>query len=393
MILHVDVVNKIATFQKRDGSIVCGNSDYQIQFTFDSEWNDYPAKTARFISNGQYTDVNFTGDFCAVPTLYDTTKVEVGVYAGELKTTTSAIIGCHRSILCEAATPSTENDRSHANEAKEAAARAEAAAAEATERVEEAVQFATDKVEAATNDAAERAEAAAKVAEEAAERAELEGGGISAEVDRRLKAIEEQLSYEPIKFNSLTMEPSATRYEHGNSIPSVKLKWELSKEAASITVNGTAIDPTATEYELTGPFTTDQSWTVTVKDAKGGQASGTKSIDFYHLVYWGVTKQADGFDADFIAALQPNAETDTKSRTFYVTPNEEYIYYVVPENLCGTEPTFKMDDGFSGGFNTKVSFIVTKTFGERTVNIVYNVYRSIELIKDPDGEPTKVAVS
>lgn len=398
MILHVDVVNKIATFQKRGGGIVCGNSDYQIKFSFDAEWNEYTTKTARFIWGGHYTDVDFTGDYCDVPIIYDTTEVEVGVYAGALKTTTSARIDCQRSILCKGGTPSEENDHGYANEAKKAADRAEAAADEAAARVAEAVNFATDKVETATNNAAERAEAAAKAAKEAADRAELEGGGISEEVDRRLKDIEDQLAYEPIKFKSLTMEPSAIRYEHGNSIPSVKLKWELSKAATSIKVthNQTTItldDPTATEYEVTGPFTTDQSWTVTVNDEKGGQTSGTKSIDFYHLVYWGVTKHADGFNDAFIAALQPNAETDTKSRTFFVTPDAQYIYYAVPKDLCGTEPTFKMDDGFSGGFMPKVEFAVTKTFGDRTVDIPYYVYRSIELIKDPDGEPTKVAVS
>lgn len=361
MILHVDVVNKIATFQKRGGGIVCGNSDYQIKFTFDAEWNEYTTKTARFIWGGHYTDVDFTGDSCDVPIIYDTTEVEVGVYAGALKTTTSARIDCQKSILCKGGTPSEENDRSHANEAKEAA---------------------------------DRAEAAAEAAEKAADRAELEGGGISAEVDRRLKAIEDQLAYEPIKFKSLTMEPSATRYEHGNSIPSIKLKWELSKAAASITVNGKTIDDaTSTEYEVPGPFTTDQTWTVTAKDEKGGQATATKSIDFYYLVYWGVGTQAEDFDADFVTGLAEYAETASKARTFSVTPDAQYIYYAVPKDLCGTEPTFKMDDGFSGGFMPKVEFAVTKTFGDRTVDIPYYVYRSIEIIKDPDGEPTKVIVS
>lgn len=393
MILHVDVVNKIATFQKRGGGIVCGNSDYQIKFSFDAEWNEYTTKTARFIWGGHYTDVDFTGDYCDVPIIYDTTEVEVGVYAGALKTTTSARIDCQRSILCKGGTPSEENDHAYANEAKEAADRAEAAADEAADRVAEAVNFATDKVETATNNAAERAEAAAEAAEKAADRAELEGGGISAEVDRRLKVIEDQLAYEPIKFKSLTMEPSDTRYEHGNSIPSIKLKWELSKDATSITVNGKTIDATATEYEAPGPFTTDQAWTVTAKDEKGGQATGSKSIDFYYLVYWGVGTQAEDFDADFVTNLAAHEETASKARTFSVTPDAQYIYYAVPKDLCSTEPTFKMDDGFSGGFMPKVEVAVTKTFGDRTVNIPYYVYRSIELIKDPDGEPTKVAVS
>ena len=157
MILHVDVVNKIATFQKRGGCIVCGNSDYKIKFSFDSEWSNYTEKTARFIWNGHFIDVDFTGDLCPVPIIYDATEIEVGVYAGDLKTTTSAFIGCYRSILCEVATPSEENDRLHTNEAKEAA---------------------------------DRAEEAAKLAEEYAGKVITEGGGISAEVERRLTALE-----------------------------------------------------------------------------------------------------------------------------------------------------------------------------------------------------------
>lgn len=144
MILHVDVANKIATYQKRDGFIVCGNRGYEIKFSFDNEWSGYAEKTARFIWNGRHFDVDFTGDTCDVPIIYDTTEVEVGVYVGELKTTTSALIECRRSVLCKNTTPSEENDRAHANEAKKAA---------------------------------DRAEAAAKVAEEAANRAENAGGG------------------------------------------------------------------------------------------------------------------------------------------------------------------------------------------------------------------------
>lgn len=128
MILHIDVANKVATCRKRDGNIVCGNSDYQIKFSFDSEWNAYPKKTARFIRGGQFDDVEFTGDTCTVPIITNTDRVEVGVYAGNLKTTTSAVIGCTRSVLCQEATPSVENDKAYANEAKEAADRAEAAA-------------------------------------------------------------------------------------------------------------------------------------------------------------------------------------------------------------------------------------------------------------------------
>ena len=123
--LHIIVNNKIATYQKRDGDIVCGNkydeekqSGYQIKFTFDDEWNAYENKTARFIFGGHFHDVEFTGDTCPVPVLKGVTFCKVGVYAGDLCTTTSATIGCKTSILCKSATPSVENDKYYANEAR-----------------------------------------------------------------------------------------------------------------------------------------------------------------------------------------------------------------------------------------------------------------------------------
>lgn len=130
--LHINVVDKVATYQKRDGNIVCGNSDYQIKFTFDPEWDAHPKKTARFIWGGKHYDKDFTGDTCPVPKLRNTTEVEVGVFAGDLNTTTSAVIPARLSILCKGSTPSLENDIDYANEAKEAAERA---AEEAREEV------------------------------------------------------------------------------------------------------------------------------------------------------------------------------------------------------------------------------------------------------------------
>lgn len=126
-ILKISVADKIATYLARQGDIVCGNSDYIARFTFDEEWAG-KEKTARFTWNGQFEDVDLVDDECAVPLLAGVDEVKVGIYSGELSTTTAATIGCKRSIRCEQATPTVENDQRYANEAKEAADRAEAAA-------------------------------------------------------------------------------------------------------------------------------------------------------------------------------------------------------------------------------------------------------------------------
>ena len=102
--LNITVNDKVANFTTRDGKIICGNSDYQIKFTFDSEWND-KAKTARFIWNGQYEDVDIDANNCAtVPVLSNTKKLIVGVYAKGLSST-AVVIPCELSVLCEGGTP------------------------------------------------------------------------------------------------------------------------------------------------------------------------------------------------------------------------------------------------------------------------------------------------
>lgn len=97
--LHISVADKIATYLQRDGDIVCGNSDYQIVFTFDAEWKD-TVKTARFRWSGGKRDVNIADDdTCTVPVINDAASVTVGVFADNLSTT-PVVIPCKRSILC-----------------------------------------------------------------------------------------------------------------------------------------------------------------------------------------------------------------------------------------------------------------------------------------------------
>lgn len=115
MILHIDVKNKIATYQKRDGCIVCGNSGYQIEFNFDSEWDAVNVKQAVLIVNGttKHVDIErheeldheagevFYRYRCDVPIIKNTNKIIVGVHSeSDGMTTTGTEIPCKKSILC-----------------------------------------------------------------------------------------------------------------------------------------------------------------------------------------------------------------------------------------------------------------------------------------------------
>ena len=101
----VKIVNKVAHLVEDEFYFVCENSDYTITFDFDSEWDKYTVKTARFICGNEYTDVVFEGNVCPVPVLYDVLFVKVGVTAGELHTSTPALIKCKPSILGDKGLP------------------------------------------------------------------------------------------------------------------------------------------------------------------------------------------------------------------------------------------------------------------------------------------------
>lgn len=102
-IININIADKRPTVTGTP-VIVCGNSDYVIEFTFDTEWDEHQTKTARFsyCRNGRnyYEDVQFTGNTVAVPVLSNVARVLIGVYAGDLCTTTPARVVCERSILC-----------------------------------------------------------------------------------------------------------------------------------------------------------------------------------------------------------------------------------------------------------------------------------------------------
>lgn len=90
-IINIEIKNRIAS--NPDVVISCG-TDYQIAFTFDSEWNGIQTKKARFSWNGTYKDVTFNGNVVDVPKIKYAKKLVVSVCAGELKTITPSTIGC-----------------------------------------------------------------------------------------------------------------------------------------------------------------------------------------------------------------------------------------------------------------------------------------------------------
>lgn len=85
--------------------IVCNNDDYVVQFEFDEAWENQGIKTARFVvTSGKETsnsDVVFTGNECPVPRMVGIDSLYIGVFAGDIISTTKTAIACKKSILCD----------------------------------------------------------------------------------------------------------------------------------------------------------------------------------------------------------------------------------------------------------------------------------------------------
>lgn len=105
--ISIKIREKVAQVQNTP-QIVCGNSDYAAVFDFDSDWDDYDEKTARMvwhdIQTGRlmHADVLFTDSTAVLPAIYNAFEVLIGVYAGDIRTTTPARIPCCGCITDDA---------------------------------------------------------------------------------------------------------------------------------------------------------------------------------------------------------------------------------------------------------------------------------------------------
>lgn len=102
--LLIEVRDKIATLKSKNFNLVGGNNDYDVVFDFDEDWQDLNAKTAIFVfDNENPVYVPFEGNVCEGVAINDATMCLIGVFSGDLRTTTPAVVDCvYRSILDEA---------------------------------------------------------------------------------------------------------------------------------------------------------------------------------------------------------------------------------------------------------------------------------------------------
>ena len=93
----ISVKGKIAELVN-GGMLVCGNNDYKIEFDFDEAWDNHNTKTALFVFGNQTIYKVFDGNICDGVVVENATKCYIGVFSGDLITSTYAAIPCLMSI-------------------------------------------------------------------------------------------------------------------------------------------------------------------------------------------------------------------------------------------------------------------------------------------------------
>lgn len=325
--LHINVTDKVATYRERDGIIVCGNSDYVIKFAFDGEWNGYNTKTARFISNASYEDVVFTGDTVAVPVMRNTTSVAVGVFSGDLKTTTPAIIGCQKSILCRGGIPSDPTPDVY------------------------------NQIIKLLN----------------------EGGGGSTDIsdlETRIEKLEKQL-HTTIAITSFSTSP--LYFEIGSTVTSLLLNWKLNKAPTELTLETSrpygveTLSVDALSKSVTGISATHNgnvAWNLKAVDEMGATDTKTANVNFCNGVYYGVAAEPTEYNSAFVRGLSKELRATKKPSVTVIAGEGQYIYYCLPVRMG--QCTFIVG-GFTGGFELVDTIEFTNASGYTES---YRIYRS-----------------
>ena len=107
--LPIKIREKIAVYDS-DEKVVCHNSDYLLKFDFDAEWAEYKYKTAivRYFKAPEgwlKHEIVFEGETCELPVIDKAAELYIGVFAGDIRTTTEAKIPCRLSALSMAGVP------------------------------------------------------------------------------------------------------------------------------------------------------------------------------------------------------------------------------------------------------------------------------------------------
>ena len=102
--INITVAHKVAVSDTQ--AIVCDNSDYTVHWTLDEEWSAYDTKTMRTIyMDGTFEDKVFSGDTIELPVCTVPGAVQIGLFAGDIRTSRVAILRALPSVRSAAGAP------------------------------------------------------------------------------------------------------------------------------------------------------------------------------------------------------------------------------------------------------------------------------------------------
>lgn len=179
------------------------------------------------------------------------------------------------------------------------------------------------------------------------------GGGPSGPVDASgvtyhnvtyptVEAALDALLYVAPKITSFTNTGGSV--EAGASVASVTLNWSFNKAMTSVKINGVDVDPASSSLVVTGPFTTNQSWTIAANDGKN-TASATTSLNFLGKRYWGASALTSLDNAAVLGLGSSELASNFNKSITYNCSGSKYPYFAYPASF-GT-PSHVICNGLS----------------------------------------------
>lgn len=105
-------------------------------------------------------------------------------------------------------------------------------------------------------------------------------------LDEAVAAIQAELDYKEIDITKFANSAAGT-YEMGRVINSLTISWELNKAPASQTLKGESLGVDVRSKTYTN-VSTNQTYSLSVKDERGATDTASSSVTFYNGVYYGV---------------------------------------------------------------------------------------------------------
>lgn len=201
---------------------------------------------------------------------------------------------------------------------------------------------------------------------------EMDGNlkSLDAAIDAVIASITE-INFVPADIASYLIDgASSVTQETGSSKSSVALTWTLTGSAPttqSISNGVGAVAVGTLNRTVTGPFTANQTWVLTVTDNSPGGASfsdtATVSLNFRQKRYWGVSTSTSLNSAGILALSNEFATSKAKSITYNATGGR-YIYYAYPASFGAIASVLVNGLAFSDFTETLVNFTNASGFTE-----------------------------